>query len=27
MNDHISKPVIPEILYETLLHWLSQRPK
>ena len=26
MNDHISKPVKPEILFETLLHWLEQPP-
>ncbi|GAB4274826.1 MAG: hypothetical protein Kow0065_22980 [Methylomicrobium sp.] len=29
MNDHIGKPVLPEILYETILHWLDwkTRPK
>jgi len=26
MNDHIGKPVDPEKLYETLLHWLSTPP-
>lgn len=25
MNEHLSKPVQPEILYQTLLHWLSRR--
>ena len=24
MNDHLAKPVIPEILYETLLNWLEK---
>jgi two-component system sensor histidine kinase/response regulator len=27
MNDHIGKPVVPERLYLTLLHWLEQSPK
>jgi len=26
MNDHISKPVVPEVLFETLLKWL-ERPR
>jgi hypothetical protein len=24
MNDHIAKPVDPEVLYETMLRWLRQ---
>ncbi len=24
MNDHIGKPVVPESLYDTLLHWLTK---
>jgi CheY-like chemotaxis protein len=24
MVDHIGKPVVPEVLYETLLKWLSK---
>jgi two-component system sensor histidine kinase/response regulator len=23
MDDHLGKPVVPEVLYETLLKWLS----
>ena len=26
MNDHISKPVVPEHLYSTLLKWLKVKP-
>jgi CheY-like chemotaxis protein len=25
MDDHIAKPVVPQQLYEKLLHWLGQR--
>jgi len=24
MNDHIGKPVLPVVLYESLLKWLAQ---
>jgi CheY-like chemotaxis protein len=24
MNDHLSKPVVPEVLYARVLHWLRQ---
>ncbi|MDP1524358.1 MAG: hypothetical protein Q8M20_00985 [Rhodocyclaceae bacterium] len=24
MNDHIAKPVVPAVLYETLLGWLGK---
>lgn len=24
MNDHVGKPVMPEVLYETILHWLDR---
>jgi CheY-like chemotaxis protein/two-component sensor histidine kinase len=27
MNDHIGKPVDPDVLFETLLHWLTQPPQ
>ena len=27
MNDHVGKPVVPEILYEMLLKWLSTAPR
>lgn len=26
MNDHISKPVVPEVMFEVLLKWLAQTP-
>jgi PAS domain S-box-containing protein len=27
MSDHLSKPVLPERLYATLLHWLAPKPQ